>query len=126
MGAQRILILDDSEIALEIARAALEGAGYSVTTVGSVLDFEREFPKAKPDAIMTDINMPEMYGDDVCMIFKESFGVTDIPIILFSDIEEEELKIRTQKSGANGYVCKRWGPEKLVETVKKILAGKGL
>ncbi len=121
MAAKKILILDDSEIALEIARAALEGAGYAVTTVGTVIDFERMLPKVKPDAIITDINMPEMYGDDVCMIFKESFGITDIPIILFSDLDEVELEKRAKSSGANGFVCKRWGPERLVKAMKDIL-----
>ena len=75
----------------------------------------------KPDAIITDIIMPEIYVDDVSRIFKKNLGITGIPVILFSDLNETELKKIAQSSGANGFVCKSWGPEKLVEAMKKIL-----
>ncbi len=115
--AKKILILDDSEFALEIARTALEKAGYAVTTVGTVVDFEKVLPRVKPDAIITDIIMPEIYVDD----FKKNLGIAGIPVVLFSDLNEAELKKIAQSSGANGFVCKSWGPEKLVEAMKKIL-----
>ena len=121
MGVKKILILDDSEFVLEIARSVLAGAGYDVSTALTVDDFESALPKVRPDIIITDIFLPEMYGDDACITLKKRFGLADIPIVLYSDLNEAELEERTRNSGATGFICKTWGSEKFVEAVKKFL-----
>jgi len=117
---KKILIIDDSPIALEIAKSALE-EHYTVYTSPGLQDFEYKFPKVEPDGIIVDINMPEIYGDDICRVFKEGFGFKNTPIILFSDLSEEELKMRSEDSGADGYISKSWGPKRLLEVVKEIV-----
>jgi len=121
---KKVIILDDSEIALELARAALEKRGYTVLTCLTVLEFERVIPRSNAQAIVIDINMPEMYGDDVCFIFKENFGIKDTPFILFSDINEDELKEKAKTSGADAYVCKKWGGDKLGQVVDEVVKNK--
>ncbi len=116
MDKKKILVLDDSRTALEIARRALE-AHYEVYTAPSLQDFEYKYPKVEPDGILVDINMPEIFGDDVCRVLKECYGFTGVPILLFSDVNEEELKRRAEEACANGYISKGWGAQRLLDVV---------
>lgn len=121
MDGKRVVVVDDSEIVLAMASTALEEAGYQVRTLlqweelGKVLE---EFP---PDLILMDINMPEMYGDFVLMYFREERGLTNVPIMLYSDIDVGELEQRAKDAGADGFVSKTWGVERMVEIVNERL-----
>ena len=112
-----VLILDDSDIVLETTAMALTEAGFEVVTANSLVEFDRLLTQGRPDIILTDINMPEITGDGVCGVLKQKHDTKDIPIILFSTMEEEELVHLAEKSGADGYVCKGEGMEEIVKHV---------
>jgi two-component system chemotaxis response regulator CheY len=71
----------------------------------------------RPDLILFDVNMPEMYGDFALMFFKEERNITNIPILLYSDIDVGELEQRAKNCGADGFVSKTWGVDRMVEIV---------
>lgn len=115
----RIAVIDDSEIILETVALALTEAGFEVVTMNQPerAQIEGDVP---PDLILMDVNMDEVFGDDATMILKDGWGV-DVPIYLFSDIPVEELKLRAEDAGADGYISKSWGTEGMVEKVREIL-----
>lgn len=115
-----VLILDDSEIVLETTAMALKDAGFEVVTAKSLVEFDRLLTKGRPDIILTDIKMPEISGDGVCGVLKQEHDTKDIPIILFSTMEEDELSQLAEKSGADGYVCKGEGMEEIVKHVREL------
>lgn len=117
----RILVIDDSEIILEVTRDALEGAGYEVLTASDPSEFHLA-KEAAPDLILLDVNMPEVFGDDVATYFREAWGVTT-PIYLFSDMPRNELAERAVKAGVNGFIPKTDGLDYLVTEVRSILTG---
>ena len=118
----KILVIDDSEIVLEIAKEALDGAGYQTATAINLKQFEDEIESSKPDLLVVDIKMPEMYGQDLCSLLKEQLGTTT-PIILFSDMDEEELETLALESNADGFVSKGSGTETLIKKIKEVLPG---
>ena len=115
-----VLILDDSEIVLETTGMALGEAGFEVVKAQSLVEFDRLLTKGRPDIILTDIKMPEISGDNVCSVLKQKHDTKDIPIILFSTLEEEELAQLAQTSGADGYVCKGEGMAEIVKHVRAL------
>ncbi|MFC1654952.1 PleD family two-component system response regulator [Myxococcota bacterium] len=115
-----VLILDDSEIVLETTAMALTEAGFEVVKAQSLVEFDRLLTKGRPDIILTDIKMPEITGDDVCGVLKQKHDTKNIPIILFSTMEDEELAQLAEKSGADGYVCKGEGMEEIVKHVRAL------
>ena len=122
MSAHRIVVIDDSPMILRTAKLALEKAGFAVTTLDNPSAFEI-VRKANPDLILLDINMPELFGDDVVDFFRQEWQI-NAPIYLCSDIPEEELRQRTLAAGASGYICKGWGLEELVARVSRALANR--
>ena len=64
MSSQRILVVDDSTLMLEVARNALEESGFKVATASTLAEFEAHDPTTF-DLILMDVQMPELFGDDV-------------------------------------------------------------
>jgi DNA-binding response OmpR family regulator len=116
---KHIVIIDDSEMILKLARTALEGAGYRVTAIDDPGNFDPT-DTGSVSLILVDINMPQFYGDDIVTYFKEAWSITT-PIYMFSNLPEEELKKRAAACGANGYISKDWGLEALLEQVERII-----
>jgi len=116
---KRVLIIDDSEMILNLTKRALSAAGYDVTTLTDAAGFDPSKGK-EPDLILVDINMPQFYGDDIVTYFRAEWPIK-APIYLFSNVPEEELQKRAEGCGADGYISKDWGLERLVEEVQRIL-----
>jgi len=126
----RILIVDDSDITLEMSRCVLEEAGFEVQTLlwfsaglasASALAESLSHDKTPPDLILMDVSMPGVSGDEVTQLLKGNWGI-DVRVFLYSDRSEEDLGNRANAVGANGYICKGWGTDRLVESVREIFA----
>ncbi|MBI5478742.1 MAG: response regulator [Deltaproteobacteria bacterium] len=116
----RILVLDDSPLALDMATHALRAAGFEVRGVSSVAEFDLLLSEYNPDLILTDVQMPELSGDQICRVLKQFLQTKAIPVVLFSTLDETELAVLARRSGADGYVSKRGGPEQIVERIRKL------
>jgi len=115
-----ILVLDDSALALAVTRAALESAGFSVEIAEDLGAFERARATCDPDLILVDLQMPEAYGDDIAAMLVGTKAV-DVPVFLFSSVDEEELARRSHEARVSGYIWKGAGMNELVRRCKEIL-----
>ncbi len=118
MPARRILIVDDSPLILAAAKHALAEAGYAIETRSSV--DELDVSSLDFDLVLMDVEMPELFGDDVAGILRGTRGITT-PIVLFSSLPEAELSERARDAGLRGYICKDAGLEHLVAEVRRLL-----
>lgn len=116
---KRILLVDDSPLIRESAAQALTTAGYQVA-VRAAFDELIEHGLDGFDLILMDVQMPELYGDDVAFTLRGERGVTT-PIYLFSSINEDELAGLADDAGVDGYISKNAGLEELVARVRTIL-----
>lgn len=117
---KHILVLDDSALALEVAREALEGAGYAVAVASDLAAFEERRLEFTPDLILVDVQMPEAYGDDVAGALRGCQGV-QVPIVLLSSIEERELERRARDADVAGFIWKGAGVTELVRKCREFL-----
>jgi CheY-like chemotaxis protein len=117
---KRILIIDDSPIILAAAEHALVMAGYEVETREGVEDLVSR-TTAGFDLILIDVQMPELFGDDVAAVLRHQREV-QTPIYLFSTLPAHELGERAKEAGINGFISKDIGVGHLVAEVNKILA----
>lgn len=120
MAPRKILLIDDSALILEATRAALENAGYQVATAMTLEAFEEQRRREPPDLIILDIQMPEIFGDDLASTLRGAYG-EPAPIVLLSSLEEQELERRAEESGAHAWVTKRAGMPALLAKVKAIV-----
>jgi len=120
MKPLKILVLDDSEIVLNMTSLALTEAGYEVLAASSLVEFDQILSRVEPDLILTDIKMPEISGDDVCRVLKQKYHTKLIPIVLFSTLEEKELAALAERAGADGFVSKNSGVEEIVKRIREL------
>ena len=93
MAQKRVLVVDDSEIVLDMARQALEEAGFEVVTATSAMDSnEYIFCENKPDLVIMDVMLPMLDGDKKAKMLKENDLTREIPILLLSSKPENELR----------------------------------
>ena len=114
----KILVIDDSELVLEITRDALEDVGYEILTNSSWVEVNSTIREHRPDMILLDLMMPSIKGESLCEILKKSSFGRDIPIIIFSTKEESEIKQLAEDAGAEGYIVKRMNKRDIVDSVE--------
>lgn len=115
-----ILVFDDSPFALALTRAALESAGFTVAIAADLSSFEQQRVAFDPDLILVDVQMPEAFGDDVASTLRGWHGV-QVPILLVSSLDQNELARRAQRAQASGYICKGAGMSELVRRCRELL-----
>ena len=118
-ASKTILIMDDSPLVLEMARAALEEAGFAVLAAADLAAFEVERRKG-PDLVLLDVQMPQILGDKVGNVLRTLRGVK-VPILLFSNLGNTELQLRAREAGVDGFISKRAGVSELVARVRAVL-----
>jgi two-component system phosphate regulon response regulator PhoB len=120
---QRILVVDDSQVVLEACRVALERAGFEVRCA-STPSFSLQSAEQRPDLALVDVVLPGAVSGDALARFMRLVS-EDFPVILYSDLEEEELRARAVEAGAQGYIRKAWGMTELVRRVRQYLDAGG-
>ncbi|HEX9053186.1 MAG TPA: response regulator [Anaeromyxobacter sp.] len=118
---KKILLLDDSTITLEMEKAVLEDRGYKVAIAANLLEFQKELEVFQPEIILTDLMMPDISGKDIVRVLKQDFHTEKIPIILFSSKPDDELEQIAEQAGADGFLSKSHGIEKLGDMVDEMV-----
>ncbi|UTW07125.1 response regulator [Pseudomonas benzenivorans] len=107
MSAQ-ILLVDDEPHVLRLMRLKLEGAGYRVDTAGNGKEGLQKLQQQLPDVLITDIQMPEMNGEQLCQAITEHWPDRRFLIVLLTS--RTEVEHRRWSSG----IDKLWFIEKPV------------
>jgi DNA-binding response OmpR family regulator len=114
-----VLLVEDDPSVLEMYRLKLELDGYRVDTA---LDGEEGLRKAgdvSPDIIFLDIRLPKMDGLEVLRKLRAQEKTRNIPVIILSNYDEEDLVARGLRLGAHEYLIKaRTTPASLSEGIE--------
>jgi twitching motility two-component system response regulator PilH len=108
-GKPRVLLIDDSEIAVEAARAVLEGDGFDVRTAHTLGEFNVILKTWKPNIVLTDVNMPGVSGPELCKWIKVRIDTEGVPVVFFSDLPDPVLEAVARAAGADGFLSKSHG-----------------
>ena len=112
----RVLVIDDSQVLVELTVSALRSAGYEAAGATDLASLDRQLSTGPFDLILVDVKMPEMFGDDVVEFLKSERGITS-RLLLYSDIDEAELMRKVASSGADGAVSKSTGIDGVLQAV---------
>jgi len=116
---KRVLLVEDSPIIQAAAVHALTSAGYEVSA-RSTFDELVAQGFVGYDLILMDVQMPELYGDDVASVLRTERGLTT-PIYLFSSLDPTELAVRATAAEVDGWIAKGEGMDHMVDCVRRIL-----
>lgn len=120
--AARVLVIDDSPMTVQLMTQALAGAGLQADAATDLASLDEKLDANTYDLVLVDVNMPEMYGDDVVEFLKVQRQLK-ARLFLYSDISEEELAAKAKAVGADGFIAKSGGVEHAVETIRAALPG---
>jgi CheY-like chemotaxis protein len=121
MVKKKILVIDDMPNIVTMVKARLGASGYEVITA---TDGEQGLSHAyseRPDLIILDVVMPAGGGYSVYSKLRMSPRTRSIPVIFLTAKDRPEDEAMAHHLGVQHYIKKPYKPEKLLETVKKVL-----
>ncbi len=120
----RLLVVEDSSTQAARIRLVLEAAGYEVSVAVNGLSALECLAQQPVDLILSDVNMPEMSGYDLCARVKENAAYQHLPVILLTSRNDPLAIVRGLECGADNFITKPYEPAYLVERVKAILSSR--
>jgi len=114
----RVLVVDDNEAIQKLVSVNLQIRGYTVTVAGSGEEALSLFNADTYDLLILDLVLPGLGGIDVCAQIRQQ---SDVPVIVLSAREDEELKVRALDAGADDYVTKPFSQEELLARVRAVM-----
>ena len=118
---RKILVIDDSEIVLEVTRAALESAGHRVVTHDRAAGCVALILQEKPDLVLMDVNMPHLGGDTIVGVLGKAQPTGDTVVLLHSSLSADILQVKAEAVGAQGFIQKTGDLFALVREVNRWL-----
>ncbi len=121
-GSERILLVDDETVLVELLREMLESLGYHVITSTASLDALKTFRSIpdKFDLIFTDMTMPKMTGIELARQCREIRP--DVPIILSSGYSELINDKTVKEAGICEFVTKPYDISQIAKILRRALA----
>ena len=116
MRGGKILIVDDDQDILDLLKKALDARGYEVVTAMTGEDGLRLAGTSAPDAVLLDIELPDVDGIEVCQQIRQ-FSI--VPILFLTVRAEETDVVLGLGVGGDSYITK---PFKLSEVIAKVEA----
>ena len=116
--SSKVLVVDDEDHIVELARIYLTREGYEVEGVGDGSQALARFGQIKPDLVVLDIMLPGANGLEIC---KEIRKQSQVPIIMLTARDEVTDKVVGLEVGADDYLTKPFHPQELVARAKALL-----
>jgi two-component system chemotaxis response regulator CheY len=116
-----ILVVDDSASIRNMVSFTLKQQGHQVT---EAVDGNAGLAKARTgafDLVLTDVNMPGMDGITLCGELRKLPNYKTTPILILTTESSAEMKQKGKSVGATGWLVKPVSPEKLVQTLQRVI-----
>jgi CheY-like chemotaxis protein len=116
-----ILLVDDEEEVCRLCRRMLEKAGFEVITARDGHDAIELFKRRREDivCVVLDLVMPRMDGEEALRGIRRV--QKDIPVILSSGCNIDDIQSRFRPSELNGMVHKPYQYQELVTELRRVL-----
>ena len=92
MNPIRILVADDEVHMRRVVTMFLERAGYAVETASNGKEALDAILKRPPDVLLTDINMPQMTGQQLCQELQKQLPERTFPIFVMTSMTERDSR----------------------------------
>ena len=96
-----ILIADDLKTNRMLAKKTLSSEGYKIIEATNGIEAVEKARKYQPDLILIDGMMPKMTGFEAISLIEEFDELKEIPILMFTSLDNKKDKIKAFEAGAN-------------------------
>ncbi|MFQ5946316.1 MAG: response regulator [Anaerolineae bacterium] len=121
--SSRILVVDDAQRIVHFFSVSLErvGDGYEVLGAFSAEEALELMAEEPVDLLVSDLRLPGL--DGLTLIQQARDRVPDLPAILFTAFDSEDVRSEANRIGVNGYLVKPFSIEDLIDEVTRALPG---
>ena len=116
-----VYFIDDSATMREVIKIAFRKENIQVVTCPDAASALAQFAAIPPDAVITDVIMPDKDGYEVCQSIKENEALAKTPVILMSGIVNKTVAEKAMAVKADELVRKPFQPADLIARVKSLL-----
>lgn len=115
----KILCIDDNQMILNILSHILTKEGFIVFTTQDPTTLHSYLFQERIDLLISDVNMPNINGNDICLMLKQT--MPSLKIALFSNVPDQELEQIAKEAKADAWISKNNKPNAWLESIYKIL-----
>lgn len=117
----RILIVEDEASLLDLLAARFEKQGFIVGKCDNSTAALKMAHDSRPGLILLDILLPNGDGETLLKNLRQGEQTKDIPIVILTNLSDEDLKQRCLALGATDYLIKAdYGLDQMVAKIKEL------
>lgn len=118
----KIAIIEDDPVISQMYLMKFEADGFDVQMANNGVRGVALVEVFRPDLILLDLQMPEMNGVEALELIRKNPASKDTPVIILTNLGEEESPKRIRSLGIDGYIVKaNLTPRQVVSRVKEAL-----
>ena len=117
-----VYFIDDSATMREVIKIAFRKENIHVITCPDAASAMAQFGETAPDAVITDVIMPDKDGYEVCEFIKQHEHLGKTPVILMSGVVNRTVAERAMSVKADELIRKPFQPQDLIIRVKHLLS----
>lgn len=119
--SKKILTVDDSPSVRKMVEFSLKSKGYVMGGAGDGQEALELIAKETFDAIILDVNMPNMNGLEFLEKVKSDPVFSAIPVVMLTTEGQDEDRDKAMSLGATDYIVKPFKPSQLISLLEDIL-----
>jgi two-component system cell cycle response regulator DivK len=116
-----ILIVEDNEKNMKLARDILRAKGYATLEAINGLDGVKLALEQVPDLVLMDIQLPDINGIDAFARIRGNAATAKVPVVAFTASVTTNDRSRIGDAGFDGFLGKPINLKEFLETVRRIL-----
>lgn len=117
-----ILIVEDEPFLAEMYRDKFIKSGFEILLTNSAEDGLKVAKEYKPDLILLDILLPNENGTSLLAWMREEMSIAHVPVLVFSNYDDEEMRNKALDLGAKDYLIKtNHTPGEIISRIKDLL-----
>ena len=112
--------VEDDKSILDIELYTLKTTGFDAKGFPDGKTFFEALKKEKPEIVLLDIMLPDMDGVQILKNIRQTYSISDIPVIMATAKGMEYDKIQSLDLGADDYLVKPFGMMEMVSRIKAV------
>jgi chemotaxis protein histidine kinase CheA/ActR/RegA family two-component response regulator len=120
----RVLVVDDSLSVRRAVATLLEDHGYEVALARDGLEAARVLETSRPDALLTDLEMPNMNGLELAAHVRSRPELAALPVIMITSRSMDKHRRQAMSMGVDVYLTKPYTDQELLQHVATAVTGR--
>lgn len=121
LNIRKILITEDDVCQMEILEYRFNQQGFQVLKAQTGQQAMELAAEHLPDAILMDVDLPDMNGMDLCQNLTDAEATADIPIVILSGSTDQDIVRQARSAGSSFFLHKPFDPTALLLLVNQAI-----